>query len=153
MKMCVYGGHYGSEGKGSVSEYLVHNARHVNRDGKVDRRLIAIGENSPNSGHTCSKGKTRNLPAASFFADEVILGPNSVIDQQVLISDLEEIKRITGRTPQVFIHGYAALIRLADFQHEQDSGLVGRISSTGSGSGSARAYHKHFLRDRMATLA
>jgi len=121
----VYGGQYGSEGKASAAEYW---ARQFKRQGL---KLFVLGENSPNSGHTSSKGSTKNLPASSFWADAIVLGPDSVVDKDVLLADWEKV----GRKP-LYIHEHAALLDPSAKAQEAD--VVARISSTGSGSGSAR---------------
>lgn len=138
MKLCVFGGQYGSEGKGSAAEHLILGARHLGENQKLDRKLIALGENSPNSGHTCSLGKTRNIPASAYFADTVILGPDSAVYIEVLQEDLQSIRKATGKAPRIYIHEHAAIVCEADAQAERVSGVVSRISSTGSGSGFAR---------------
>lgn len=146
MKICVFGGQYGSEGKGSVAEYLIGNSRHHDDKGKIDRGLVALGENSPNSGHTCSLGKTRNIPASSYFADTVVLGPDSAVMPEVLLEDLTAIKAATGKAPRVYIHENATFVCQSDVNAERGAdGVVDRISSTGSGSGYARvrkSYHR-----------
>jgi adenylosuccinate synthase len=124
--LVVYGGQYGSEGKASATEFW---ANKLVQTGK--RRLTVIGENSPNSGHTCSRGATKNIPAASFWADRVFLGPDAVVDPPVLIDDWHK----TGR-PHLYIHEHAALLNEKCKKAELD--LVKRVSSTGSGSGKAR---------------
>ena len=121
----VYGGHYGSEGKASAAEYWLHQIR------KDHKQVVVVGENSPNSGHTCSIGATKNIPATSFFADAIVLGPDAVIDKKVLLHDWE----VVGKKP-LFIHEHAALLDSKCKGREID--LVNRISSTGSGSGMAR---------------
>lgn len=143
MKQCVYGGQYGSEGKGSLSEYL---AKKVLAKTKSGRRLVVAGENSPNSGHTCSRGKTRNIPAASFWADVIILGPDSVIDPIALLEDLDAVRKSRTDEPfELIIHMHAAVMGDMCGVMERDSGVIDRISSTGSGSGAAR-YFKQFYR-------
>jgi adenylosuccinate synthase len=122
----VYGGQYGSEGKASAAE---HWAKQFKAQG---HRLFVVGENSPNSGHTSSKGATKNLPASSFWADAIVLGPDSVIDPDTLLHDWE----IVGRKP-LFIHEHAALMKAGAKVDESD--LVRRISSTGSGTGATRS--------------
>lgn len=121
----IYGGQYGSEGKASAAEFLVKNAKE--RGDKV----TVVGENSPNSGHTCSKGATKNIPATSYFANNIFLGPDAVIDIDVLLKDWESV----GKKP-LFIHENAAVLN--DQSKAKESDLVKRISSTGSGSGMAR---------------
>jgi adenylosuccinate synthase len=121
----VYGGQYGSEGKASAAEFFAKLFK------KRGHKLFVLGENSPNSGHTCSRGATKNLPAASFWADAIVLGPDAVVDKDVLVSDWEKV----GRKP-LYIHEHAALLNSEAKLQEAD--VVARISSTGSGSGSAR---------------
>jgi adenylosuccinate synthase len=121
----VYGGQYGSEGKASAAEFW---ANKIKADG---HELIIIGENSPNSGHTSSRGATKNIPASSFWADAIMLGPDAVVDVDVLLKDWNA----TGCKP-LYIHAHAALLEPGCKADESD--LVKRISSTGSGSGMAR---------------
>lgn len=95
----VYGGQYGSEGKASAAEYWAKKFK------KSKKKLFILGENSPNSGHTSSKGSTRNIPASSFWADVVIMGPDSVIDREALLRDMELVEKIP-----IYIHENAALL-------------------------------------------
>lgn len=149
MKTCVFGGHYGSEGKGSLSEWLA-NHRKPDHDGP-ENKLIVAGDNSPNSGHTCSKGKTRNVPAAGYFADVIMLGPDSVIDLSVLYLDIDNIVSVTGRQPMVIIHEHAAIVEPSDIVSEDQANLVDRVASTKTGSGAAR-YRKQFFRYGNAVI-
>ncbi len=121
----VFGGQYGSEGKASAAEYW---AKQLKRQGP---KLFVLGENSPNSGHTSSRGATKNIPASSFWADAVILGPDAVVDKDVLLHDWETVGK-----PPLYIHEHAALLHPETKPEEAD--FVARISSTGSGSGVAR---------------
>lgn len=122
--ICVYGGQYGSEGKASACEFWINKLKEGNK-------VVAIGENSPNSGHTCSLGSTTNIPASSFFSDFVLLGPDSVIDKDAIEDDILKI----GDKP-IFVHENASFLTEDDKINEKD--LILRISSTGSGSGKAR---------------
>lgn len=131
MKTIVYGGQYGSEGKGAAAEFLVTRAI---AEGK---KVVVFGENSPNSGHTCAAGKTRNIPAASFYADVVILGPDAVIDFETLKEDLAAVRAFNKRI-EFYIHEHACWMTPEDKQAEKDSHLVSAIGSTASGSGFAR---------------
>lgn len=138
MKICVYGGHYGSEGKGAAAEFFIAEMR------LAGNKIAAFGENSPNSGHTCSLGKTKNIPASAFFADVVVLGPDTVIDLATLTEDLAAVRAVNPKV-EVYLHEHAAWMGSADKQAEAESCLVESIGSTGSGSGSARAV-KYFSR-------
>lgn len=130
FRHCVYGGQYGSEGKGCVAEFLIHRSR--TRD-----RLIVFGENAPNSGHTNTKGKTRSMPVSAYFASLVILGPDSVIDPRLLIAELENIRQVNPNL-EIIIHENAAFLRLEDIEKEKEAGLEGRVASTVTGGGAAR---------------
>lgn len=147
MKLCVYGGQYGSEGKGSAAEWLLKNIPH-----EVEG-LVAVGENGPNSGHTCSRGKTQNIPASSYFASDVLLGPDSAVHLRTLQKDLDAIHDKNGNTPNVYIHANAAVVCDGDMEQEKIAGIVKRISSTGSGSGAARVLNKAFRRLPDVTVA
>ncbi len=130
FRHCVYGGQYGSEGKGSVAEFLINQTR--TRD-----KLVVIGENAPNSGHTNTKGKTRSMPVSAYFADWVFLGPDAVIDHRVFVSELENIRRVRPNL-EVVIHENAAMLRGEDIEQEKSIGLEGRVASTVTGGGAAR---------------
>jgi len=125
----VAGGQYGSEGKASAAEFWARRFK------AAGYRLTVIGENSPSSGHTCSLGATKNLPATSHFADAVMLGPDTVVDPELTLHDWEA----TGRKP-LFIHENAAVItpKVRREHAAMSADLVSRISSTGSGSNVAR---------------
>jgi adenylosuccinate synthase len=145
-KICVYGGQFGSEGKGSASESIIKKFKKSNPNAMV----VVAGENSPNSGHTNSIVKTRNIPAASVFADVVLMGPDSVIDMDVLREDIANIVNLRdGKFFTVYIHQNASVVRPMDKSCE--SSLVERISSTGSGSGYSR-YAKQFGRCNEAVI-
>lgn len=143
MKVCIYGGQYGSEGKGSASEYFALNHRSSDL-------LVAAGENAPNSGHTCSLGKTRNIPAASFYADVVLLGPDSIISQDCLREDIANLERVRGKRIPIYIHEHAGILADA-VDKDSEEEVVRSISSTGSGSGYAR-HQKYFHRYAERTI-
>lgn len=150
-KFCIYGGQFGSEGKGAFAEYLI--LHQMDRKG----RLLVLGENSPNSGHTNSKGKTRSLPVSAWYADMVILGPDAAIDPCLLEREVRHIKETRNQVeagiqlPLVLVHENAALIMPDDLVHEGSDGLEGRVASTLSGGGSART-RKMYHRDVNLTM-
>ena len=125
MNIVIYGGQYGSEGKASAAEFWIKEAQ------KTSNKIAVIGENSPNSGHTCSLGANKNIPASSYFAEYILLGPDSVIDVEVLLKDWKAVGK-----PRLFIHEHAAI--LDPKLKKKEKNLIKRISSTGSGSGMAR---------------
>jgi adenylosuccinate synthase len=137
MKICVYGGLFGSEGKGCVAEWLAKSGDYRGKD----KKLVVFGENAPNSGHTCSAGKTQNIPASSFFADGVVLGPDAVIDPDILLADLERVNTWRGKNGykkdiDLYLHEHCGVLLPEDKLEEAN--VVARVSSTGSGSGAAR---------------
>jgi len=152
MHYCVFGGQYGSEGKGCVSEFLMHQNDRV--------RWTVIGENAPNSGHTCSAGSVRSIPAASFFADRVILGPDAVIEPELLGEDIRKVQEyrakhgppLPGGRLEVHIHPHAAVLQHWHKAQEAECESIKAISSTGSGSGKAREA-KYILRQPYAVIS
>lgn len=138
FRFCVYGAQYGSEGKGCMAEWLIAAYR-------TKEKLVVFGENAPNSGHTNSKGKTRSLPVSAYFATHVILGPDSAIDPHLLMAEVTQIK-LSNPNLQVYVHDTAAMISMADAEHEEKGGLAGRVGSTVSGGGRART-NKAYLRE------
>lgn len=140
MKQVIFGGQYGSEGKGAVAEWYAKNRPRGNV------KLVVAGENSPNSGHTCSEGKTRNIPASSFYADVILLGPDAVINPVALAEDLAAVRKYRGEEVPIYIHENACLMDSSHAELEKMSGVIDRVSSTGSGSGAARVdkyYHRN----------
>jgi adenylosuccinate synthase len=145
----VFGGQYGSEGKGCVTEYY---AKQLQINGKA---IVSFAESAPNAGHANSKLKTRLMPSCSIWADWVLIGPDAVIDLDVLTADMEAIKKVMGSTDaiskvKVIVHERAAWLKRGDAYLEAD--LVKRISSTGTGSGAGRA-QKYIWRDPLAVVA
>jgi adenylosuccinate synthase len=134
------------EGKGCVAEALLQQHK---------GRSVVIGENAPNSGHTCRAGSLRALPAGAFFADAVILGPDAVIDLEVLTEDWSTVcdyRAAHGIAPaRLYIHVNAAHCDENCVQTEQDIQLRERIASTCTGGGAAR-YRKHVFRQEECVI-
>lgn len=139
-RVCIFGGQYGSEGKGAAAEFIIKS--------EFGTMPIVFGENGPNSGHTCSAGKTRQIPASSYFARAVILGPDSAIDPVQLELDLIAVRKVNPDLV-VYIHEHAALITQTHRVLEQ--GVVESVSSTGSGNGAARVT-RNFHRAENAVM-
>lgn len=136
MKTCVYGGQFGSEGKGCLAAWLID--RDHRRDSGIP--LIVAGENSPNSGHTDPEGrKTRALPVSSWRADVVVLGPDAAVDPALLITEVSAIRKERPRL-KVVVHAHAALIDGMAAAEERADGLDRRIGSTVTGGGMARCH-------------
>jgi adenylosuccinate synthase len=128
----VVGGQYGSEGKGKVCEHLAAEQR--------ARAVVRVG--GSNSGHTgrSESGDSvilRQLPTASLLPDVLcVLGAGSYIDLSILLAEIEQV-RLPAR--RLVIDGNAAMITDDDRRAEASSGIMHRIGSTGSGTGSAVA--------------
>lgn len=128
----VVGGQFGSEGKGKVAQHLAA-AQHA-------RAVVRVG--GSNSGHT-GRAATgdgiilRHLPTAALLPDVLcVIGAGSYIDLPIL---LEEIDRAQLPAHRLVIDANAAMITDEDRDAEASSGIIGRIGSTGSGTGSAVA--------------
>lgn len=126
----VVGGQFGSEGKGKVAHYLAQKME----------ASFAVRCGGPNSGHTVidPAGKARifqQLPTAAILPDvKLAICAGSYIDLDILLREIQE----TGVGPdRLIIDPDAVIITEEIKQREVQSGLIGRIGSTGSGTGAA----------------
>ena len=126
----VVGGQFGSEGKGKVAHYLAQKME----------ASFAVRCGGPNSGHTVidPSGKARifqQLPTAAILPDvKLAICAGSYIDLDILLGEIQE----TGVGPdRLIIDPDAVIITEEIKQREVQSGLIGRIGSTGSGTGAA----------------
>ena len=125
----VVGGFFGDEGKGKVISYLARRDRPA---------VVARGGAGPNAGHTIRDGadtyKVRMLPCGFLSpGSRVMIGPGVVVDPGVLLREVEEF----GAAGRAVVDRRCGVI---GGQHvSRDSGLVGRLGSTGSGTGPANA--------------
>lgn len=140
----VFGGQFGSEGKGKVVHEL---ARQYGAS-------VAVRVGGSNSGHTVidytgKERKFRALPTASLLPGTVsVIAAGSYIDPSVLIAEIDE----SGLDPsRVIIDPNAVLITDSHKSEEVDSGLRGRIGSTLSGTGAS--VKSRILRDGSAVFA
>lgn len=157
-RIAVYGAQFGSEGKACVAEHIIKTrlgGRAVmNEHGVTTRhgytKPVILGENAPNSGHTCSEGKTRNIPASSYFGQCVFIGPDAVIDPDVLCAD---VRQVLEKNPElvVWIHEHAARCSVQNIRNERDIALEARVASTITGGGSARS-EKQLVRNIHLTI-
>jgi adenylosuccinate synthase len=130
----VMGGMAGSESKGKVSAFLV---------GKFKIGVVA-GNMSPNCGHTYVKGDTRvvtyHIPVGVMGGNlpdmEVILGPASVINPEILMRETNRIAELGFNMRNLFVDERAAVITQAHVRSEEDK--ITRIGSTAQGVGEAR---------------
>lgn len=126
----VVGGQFGSEGKGKVAHYLAQKME----------ASFAVRCGGPNSGHTVidPSGKARifqQLPTAAILPDvKLAICAGSYIDLDILLREIRE----TGVGPdRLIIDPDSVIITEEIKQREAQSGLIGRIGSTGSGTGAA----------------
>ena len=140
----VFGGQFGSEGKGKVAHDL---ARRSNRS-------IAVRVGGANSGHTVidTNGKERKfraLPTASILPNTIsVIAAGSYIDPEVLMAEINKTKLDPSR---LIIDPNAVLITEKHKQEESRSGLKEKIGSTLSGTGAA--VMSRLLRDGSARFA
>jgi adenylosuccinate synthase len=126
----VVGGQFGSEGKGKVAHFLArwHGAAAVVRVGGSNSGHTAVAEDG-------RKEVLRQLPTAALLPDVLcVLGPGTYIDVPLL---LREIERLELAPERLLIDPKAMVISSADQDLERVHGLIERIGSTGSGTGSA----------------
>jgi adenylosuccinate synthase len=128
----VVGGQFGSEGKGKVAHYLAREMK----------ACFAVRCGGPNSGHTVidEHGNARifqQLPTAAILPDvKLAICSGSYIDLDILYREINETNVNADR---LFIDPDAVIITEELKAREAQGGLIGRIGSTGSGTGAAVA--------------
>lgn len=156
----VYGGQFGSEGKGQVVRFLTEKT--TRRNYCEPGNIIAYRIGGPNAGHTFyvdgKKIVTCQIPGPMFIHHDIVgvIGPEGVISLEVLERELEELVAVnqsrSSRYPvfsNLFIDKSAAII--TEEQHQSEANLVKRIGSTGKGVGAATA--DKILRNERAVIA
>jgi len=130
----VYGGQFGSEGKGQI---VAHIAERHSPD-------IAVRVGGPNAGHTFllpngSKQVVQTIPAPVFISKDTfaVIGAAGLIIPHVFARELSEATKIMGRTPGIIIDECAGIITEEHMKREAD--LKKSIGSTGEGVGAATA--------------
>jgi adenylosuccinate synthase len=129
----VVGGQYGSEAKGKLVSYLACSS-------PIPTAVVRCG--GSNAGHTASAPGGRSLTLRqlpSGVVDEraqLYLAAGMILDLPVLLSEIAQ----THLTPaRLHIDPAAAMLDEFDRQAESGSGLLDRVGSTLSGTGSATA--------------
>lgn len=143
MNQCtiVFGGFWGSEGKGDVVAKIVRDS---------PEGILAIRVGGPNAGHTIEDAigverKVQALPCAGFIDNNAIciLGASAVIDPHTLAREigwLRDVWESRGMPmPGIIIDRCATVITDQDREHEQNLDLRGKIGSTAEGVGAATA--------------
>lgn len=142
----VYGGQWGSEGKGDVVAHLVQE--HVNMVSRYDGidtppYLVAIRVGGPNAGHTIldangTERKVQSIPCAAFLDRQacIVIGASAVVDLEILERELGWLEEIWhGNQPLIILDEGATII--TDEMRANESHLKGAIGSTGEGVGAA----------------
>ena len=128
----VIGGQFGSEGKGKLAHYLAQ---------KMEASFV-VRCGGPNSGHTVidTTGQARifqQLPTAAILDNvKLAICAGSYIDLDILLKEIQETGVGSNR---LIIDPDAMIITDGLKQRESQSGIIGRIGSTGSGTGAAVA--------------
>lgn len=124
---------YGSTGKGLIAGYLARSRPYD----------VVVNANMPNAGHTFvdkdgNKMVHRVLPNGIVGNPRyVLIGPGSVYDPSMLMSELREARRLGyGSTTEVLIHQNAVVLQ--DHHAEEEQALSGTIGSTAKGSMAAQ---------------
>lgn len=133
----VLGGQFGSEGKGSVVQWLVE---HNNYD-------LVIRTGGSQAGHTfCFQGityKMRMLPCAWHVKTSLAISRQAVVNEEVLLKELQMVASVLGWADMenfpLYIHPSATLLRESNRFLEGEVDLQRRVGSTLEGVGAARA--------------
>lgn len=135
----VYGGQWGSEGKGDVVAHLVQE--HLQEG---THKLLAVRVGGPNAGHTIidAKGverKVQQIPCAAFLDRDayIVIGASAVIDTHILSRELDWLRDTWGDLgiPTIYIDRHAILIT-PQMQYAENE-MKTTIGSTGEGVGAA----------------
>lgn len=130
----VYGGQFGSEGKGQIVAYI---AGRQNPD-------YAIRVGGPNAGHTFllptgEKIVVQTVPAPAFIGTKTqsVIGAAGMILPDVFEKEVRRAYEILGVTPRIYLD---SLVTVIDRSHmATEAHLKGNIGSTGEGVGAATA--------------
>lgn len=128
----VWGGQFGSEGKGQIAAYLT-------KRGHVDRGVRVGG---PNAGHTFYypnglKGVVQTIPVPAMLGKGGYIGPAGLFLLDIMKRELVEGFRATGMPVTLLVDKNAVII--TEEHMAAEGKLKGRIGSTGEGVGAATA--------------
>lgn len=126
----IFGGQFGSEGKGKTSHFFANHLK--------AKAVIRVG--GPNSGHTVIDLNNQPLILKQLPTSSIIKGLYSIITTGNYINVeilLNEIKLTGIEDEYLYIDPFAVIISKEDLEMEAVSGLKESIGSTGSGIGAA----------------
>jgi adenylosuccinate synthase len=144
----VVGAQWGDEGKGKIVDLL---AEHCD--------LVCRYNGGPNAGHTIVAGgetyKLKHIPSGILQGKECVIGAGCVVDPQVLIEELDDLKSRGVSTELVRLSGNAHLVmpwhRLIDSASERRLGKL-QIGTTKRGIGPTYADKAYRLGIRVQDL-
>ena len=122
----VVGGFYGDEGKGRIVGYLAV---------KDNPHCVVRAGGGPQAGHTVTRGKKVTQIPSGFInpSSRLLVGRGTVINPAIVLKEIEQF----GVEARIGIDYGCTVIEL---QHlEQETELVKRIGSVGTGTGPARS--------------
>lgn len=135
----VYGGQWGSEGKGAVVAKIVRE-----RNGPEQGTFFAVRVGGPNAGHTlvAENGdvvKVQSIPGPKFVSDYSlpVIGAGGIIIPELLLQEARWIETNLGRRPLIYLDEMVSIITPEMMESESD--LKKTIGSTGEGVGAATA--------------
>ncbi len=133
----VYGGQFGSEGKGQIARLLTETME----------RGIAVRVGGPNAGHSFypegaegPRQVVQTIPVSLVYQPERwvgVIGSAGVAELEILFQEMVKAFDRTGVIPVLFIDHMASIITKDHANAEKR--LKGSIGSTGKGVGSATA--------------
>lgn len=129
----VFGGQFGSEGKGALVAYLA-DKRDYN---------FAVRVGGTNAGHTGilrgQKVKVQQVPLPCFESPTTVgvIGPAGLVDPDILKREMDMCNSMCGWYPTIIIDRCASLI--TDEHKRLEADLKGKIGSTCEGVGAATA--------------
>lgn len=139
----VYGGQFGSEGKGEIVAKIASAYPKITV-AKDLWRQYAVRIGGPNAGHTAygpngRKVVVQSLPVPSaLYGWPAVIGAEAVVDLHQLAKELREYAEATGEVlPVLYLDASAALI--TDELKKSEKSLVSAIGSTAEGVGAATA--------------
>jgi len=140
----VYGGQYGSEGKGQVLAAIVRD--------DDPQQAFAVRVGGPNAGHTAcfADGKlhaVQSIPVPAFTHPGIIpvIGAGGMInlkvlhDEMRLLREMRDIMNVPATTPLLIVDPKTAIVTDAHIEEEEEANMQKGIGSTCEGVGAALA--------------
>ncbi len=140
----VYGGQWGSEGKGQIAAYLARRTYRM----EPNREFIAVRVGGPNAGHTITdiagiERKLQQIPCAVFVHPKArgLVGPAGLILPEVFFRELNWLGETLGgpRGKEAKITFDPSVCVITEENMAQEAELKKSIASTGEGVGAATA--------------